>query len=254
MKRKIVCFLIAMSLLLTGCTSPSAVDQTQMQAQSASSSEEKETQTQDEIQFLSLECVPELSLARLTVKITTDKSMDMIQKYYPNYIYGQNKITETEGGYLISWVGPYDIPQKELEAIDTLYYNGKEQKDAVIQSENMQVKTFDTVKFETKDKEKNVFHISISKIGFKITYDLEQFDKKRYFVAKLKDGSEVILYELPTITFGKKMKSNKVPEKIKKLEDIGANGGTEDKKNGSSTMYFLSDIDETNVVSVQVYE
>ena len=267
MKRRIFWSLIAMSLLLTGCKSQSMIDQTtQTPSESDFSSEKKETQKnlidteiQDEIQLLSLECVPELSLARLTAKITTDKSKDIIQKYYPNYIYGQSKITKTEEGYLMSWVGSYDVSQQELEAIDALYYNGKELKDAVFQTENMQVETFDTTKFEAKDAEKNIFQISISKLGFKITYDLEKMDKKRYFVAELKDGGEAILWQIPTITFGKKMKSSKVPDKISELEDndayIGTEcGGTEDAKNGSATIYSQSDIDETNVASIHIYE
>lgn len=269
MKRKIVCLLAAMSLLLAGCTSQSAADETQTDRISSlenyetqNSQLDTETEKQDEIQLLSLECVPELSLARLTAKITTSKPQNEIEDYYPNFIYGNTKVNPTEGGYLMSWEGIYDVPLEQLEAIDTLYYKGEEMKDASLQKESMEVTTLDAAKFKAKDSEENVFEISISKLGFKITHNLtkaEKMDKKRYFVAELKDGSEAIIWELPTLTNGKKTTFHKEPDKISELEENDAYlgtecGGAEDDKNGSVTIYYQSEIAETDVKSICIYE
>lgn len=230
----IAVFLFLLSACGTGKDTEPTEEIASMETQEVAGQKLKSHKTDDvEINIISLEICPELSMARLTydMKLLEDVAHpdSVVREYYECLIVGSDKVEEMQdGSYRVVETGDYTVSEEELEKCAGVFRSMKWKAEDVLDSsqikkDEMEITRIPMHEFEATDGNGISMFVKLCPLGGRIESDTDWQKNERvaYVVADLKNGSSEYVIRIPTIVQGKDRKKYQAepPEEVQLLEE-----------------------------------
>lgn len=189
--------------------------------------------TDVEINVISLEICPELTMARLTYDVRVLKEMRHPETYAGEFgaacwdLANSASGELVDGAYRYAITGSYRWTEDEMEKIGAGSFGsmgrGKKVAASHVKNDEMEITRVPMKEFEAADGSGITMTVKLCPLGGRIESDMEWQENRRiaYIIADLKDGSSEYLTKLPYVFWGKDRKKYQVepPEEVQKLED-----------------------------------
>ncbi|MCM1561903.1 MAG: hypothetical protein NC123_20590 [Butyrivibrio sp.] len=219
-----------------------------------------------EINIISLDICPELSMARLTYDIKVLKEMahpdSFADEFYQSMIVGSHTQEElTDDCYRHIVTGTYTVSTEELEKVGAGCFFRKMQNNpkvdaSKVKNNQMTITSVPMKQFEAADGDKITVSVKLSPLGGRIESEQEWQEDQRaaYVIVDFKDGSSEYVTRLPAIVSGidKKRYDVEEPEEVRQLslrEDgvFMKMAGMSQPDYQSLTFHFDEDIDVDSI-------